>query len=96
MNSTGALILAMTNIPSLAQLKKAVLLSEKLEQLQAELAAILGEKEVKVKANGEPKEKKTKKTRRTMSPEAREKIAAAQRKRWAKSKRAKNAPAAKA
>jgi hypothetical protein len=95
MQSSGALLFTMTNFPSLAQLKKAVLLTERLEQLQAELAAILGEQKVKVKVKAKG-EVKAKKTRRTMSPEAREKIAAAQRKRWAKSKRAIPASAAKA
>jgi len=64
-----------------SQLKKAVIISEKLDDLKAELAAILGGSSAPAKA---PKEKKTK---RTMSPEAREKIAAAQRKRWAKQKK---------
>ena len=65
-----------------SQLKKAVIISEKLDGLKAELAAILGGSSAPTKA---PKEKKAK---RTMSPEAREKIAAAQRKRWAKQKKA--------
>ncbi|HRH94341.1 MAG TPA: hypothetical protein PLB55_00325 [Prosthecobacter sp.] len=69
-------------MPTTAQLKRAVKLSEKLDSLHAELASIMGGSGDGVKA---PKAKKTK---RTMSPEAREKIAAAQKKRWAKQKRA--------
>jgi hypothetical protein len=81
------------NIPSLSQLKRAVLIAEKLEQLEQELADILGQKPGAPKADKGAKPVKAKKTKRTMSPEAREKIAAAQRKRWAKSKRAKKAEA---
>ena len=68
-------------MPTTAQLKKAVIISEKLDELQAELAAILGGSSAPAKAAKEPKAPKAKKTKRTMSPEAREKIAAAQRKR---------------
>ena len=74
-------------MPTTAQLKKAVIISEKLDELQAELAAILGGSSAPAKAAKEPKAPKAKKTKRTMSPEAREKIAAAQRKRWAKQKK---------
>jgi hypothetical protein len=75
-------------MPSTAQLKKAVIISEKLDELQAELAALLGGSSKPAKSSKEPKAPNEKKTKRTMSPEAREKIAAAQRKRWAKSKKA--------
>ena len=75
-------------MPTTAQLKQAVKLSEKLDELQAELASILGGSSAPTKAAKEPKTAKAKKTKRTMSPEAREKIAAAQRKRWAKQKKA--------
>jgi len=78
-----------------AQLKKAVIISEKLDELKAELAAILGASSASAKPAKEPKAPKEKKTKRVMSPEAREKIAAAQRKRWAKSKRAGKKEAAK-
>jgi len=74
-------------MPTTAQLKKAVIISEKLDALHAELAAILGGSSAPAKAAKEPKAPKAKKTKRTMSPEAREKIAAAQRKRWAKQKK---------
>ena len=75
-------------MPTTAELKKAVVISEKLDELQAELAALLGGSSAPAKAAKEPKAPKAKKTKRVMSPEAREKIAAAQRKRWAKSKKA--------
>ena len=75
-------------MPTTSQLRKAVIISEKLDELQAELAAILGGSSAPAKAAKEPKAPKAKKTKRTMSPEAREKIAAAQRKRWAKQKKA--------
>ncbi|MEQ1933843.1 MAG: hypothetical protein ABL962_08190 [Fimbriimonadaceae bacterium] len=65
--------------------KLAAALQEKIEILQTELASILGGSSSSVKSVKEPKAKKTK---RTMSPEAKEKIAAAQRKRWAKQKKA--------
>lgn len=71
-------------MPTTSQLRKAVIISEKLDALEVELAAILGGSSAPAKAVKAPKAKKTK---RTMSPEAREKIAAAQRKRWAKSKK---------
>lgn len=80
--------MATTFFPSVANLKKALKIAEQLEDLEAELAAILGGSSKPAKAAKEPKAPKAKKTKRTMSPEAREKIAAAQRKRWAKSKKA--------
>lgn len=75
-------------MPTTAQLKKAVIISEKLDALEAELAAILGSSSKSAKRVKELKAPKAKKAKRVMSPEAREKIAAAQRKRWAKSKKA--------
>ncbi len=68
--------------------KLAGAIKEKIEGLEAELAALLGGSSATVKKVKEPKAPKAKKTKRTMSPEAREKIAAAQRKRWAKQKKA--------
>lgn len=79
------------NTPSAAQLKRASHLAEKIEELQKELAAILGQTS---ESGGAAKPRKAGKKKRTMSAEAREKIAAAQRKRWAKSKRAKKTEAA--
>lgn len=76
-------------MPTTAQLKKAVSISEKLDALKSELASIMGGSgPTKAKSVKEPKEPKAEKAKRTMSPEAREKIAAAQRKRWAKQKKA--------
>ena len=82
-------------MPTTSQLKRAVIISEKLDALEAELAAILGGSSALAKNAKEPKAPKEKKTKRVMSPEAREKIAAAQRKRWAKTKRADKKEAAK-
>ena len=75
-------------MPTTAQLKQAVVISQKLDALNTELAAILGGSSKPAKTAKEPKAPKAKKTKRTMSPEAREKIASAQRKRWAKQKKA--------
>lgn len=80
--------MATTFSPSVANLKKALKIAEQLEALEAELAALLGGSSKSVKSIKEPKTPKAKKTKRVMSPEAREKIAAAQRKRWAKAKKA--------
>ena len=75
-------------MPTTTQLKQAVKLSEKLDALNAELASILGGSSKPAKTAKEPKALKEKKTKRTMSPEAKEKIAAGQRKRWAKQRKA--------
>lgn len=73
-------------MPTTAQLKQAVQISEKLDVLNAELASILGGSG-STKSVKEPKAKPDgRKKKRTMSPEAREKIAAAQRRRWKKQK----------
>lgn len=74
-----------STMPTTSELKQAVSISEKLDALQAELASIMSGSAKSVKA---PKAPKAKKGKSTMSPEGREKIAAAQRKRWAKSKKA--------
>lgn len=77
------------SLPTVSQLKQALKIAEQLETLEAELAAILGGSSIKRKyTKSDPSAAPLKKTKRTMSPEAREKIAAAQRKRWAKQKRA--------
>lgn len=95
-----------TQSPSLVQLKRALEISEEIQQLEAELAAILGSgvtqtaTSSKAAAAGAPaKGKRGPKGKRFVSPEARAKMAAAQRARWAKSngsKAGKAAPAAKA
>jgi len=75
---------------SVDQLTRALEVTRQIEKLQAELAAIYGGGEVKVGKRG-PKAEKTTPTgrkKRVMSPEAKEKIAAAQRLRWAKQKKA--------
>jgi hypothetical protein len=100
------------HIPSLAEIRRALHLQERLESLKAELADIFGGGTGKrrgrkpgrkigagpVLASGDeaavvpPTTKRgrgRKKAKRVLSPEAREKIAAAQRKRWAKQKRKK-------
>ena len=77
--------------PSIDRLKRAVEVAEQIEKLQSELASILGDKQAVASA---PVAKVAKvaaskpagKGKRTMSPEARERIAAAQRARWAKSR----------
>lgn len=74
--------------PSSSTLKRAAALQEKIETLQKDLASILGGSSVSGKSVKAPKVKPDgRKKKRTMSPEAREKIAAAQRKRWAKQKK---------
>ncbi|MDB6075588.1 MAG: hypothetical protein JWO89_3228 [Verrucomicrobiaceae bacterium] len=81
--------MAATYTPSVDRLKRALKISEEIEILKNELLAVLG-------GSGEAKAKRTytkraagatRTKKRVMSPEAREKIAAAQRKRWAKQKK---------
>ena len=74
--------------PTVANLKRALKIAEQIETLEAELASLMSGSPAAAKGVKEPKAPKPKKTRRAMSPEAREKIAAAQKKRWAKQKRA--------
>ena len=93
----------MANTPNLSldQLKRAVQIHEQIANLEAELARLLGgaigkatgakrgRKPAAATAEaGEAVVTRKKKGKRTMSPEAREKIAAAQRRRWAKQKKA--------
>ncbi|GEP43890.1 hypothetical protein [Brevifollis gellanilyticus] len=92
--------MAKNTVLSLEQLKRAVEIHEQIEKLQAELASLLGQSAgakrgrkpgVKASASSGDAAKATapkKKAKRAMSPEAREKIAQAQKKRWAKSKKA--------
>jgi hypothetical protein len=75
-----------SNTPSISSLKQAIAIAEQIEKLQAQLAALVGGSAPTVtvaKAVGAPRGRRRK---RTLSPEARAKIAAAQRARWAKSK----------
>lgn len=92
--------MAKNTVYSLGQLKRAVQIHEQIEKLQAELAALLGQSGG-AKRGRKPGAKAAmagsdttdtapakKKSKRAMSSESREKIASAQRKRWAKSKKA--------
>jgi hypothetical protein len=81
-------------LPSAAQLKRALSIQEKIEQLNDELAEILGSPSA---SNGTPKGRK----RGGISAAGRARIAAAQRARWAKIKggrkpRRRMSPAARA
>lgn len=69
-------------LPSADQLKRALVISEKIAALEAELASILGNKGGIARGKAPAK-------KRNMSPEARERIASAQRARWAKVRREK-------
>ena len=82
------------NTPSLAQLKRAITISEQIESLQSQLASILGGSAPLVGSAPAPTARKVRKGKRTVSPEARAKMAAAQKARWAK-KKGGEAPAAK-
>jgi hypothetical protein len=70
---------------SVDQLKRAIVIAEQIEKLEAELNQILSGR-ASTQAPTTAKTKAAKTGKRTMSPEARAKIAAAQRARWAKSK----------
>lgn len=89
-----------TQSPSVQQLQRAVQIAEQIEALEQELNSLLSQSApasapAPAKAsqsNGSAKQapaaksKSAGKGKRTMSPETREKIAAAQRARWAKQK----------
>jgi hypothetical protein len=93
----------MTSTPSLQQLQRAIQIAEQIDKLEQELKQVLsaidggwessGRGEEGAVADGS-KEKKApsgngRRKKRVFSPEAREKMAAAQRRRWAKKKRQK-------
>src|ERR1700743_3051429 len=91
----------MSSFPSSQQLKRALNISEQIEALQNELAGIMGAagaasltgkrkytRRAAAAAEGEEAAPKKRK-RAKFSPEARAKIAAAQKARWAKSKKEK-------
>ena len=80
------------NTPSLDQLKRAIAITEQIDALQSQLAAILGGSSSATVPAAAPA--KTRKGKRTVSPEARAKMAVAQRARWALRKGG-AAPAAK-
>ncbi|SKA89059.1 hypothetical protein SAMN02745166_01530 [Prosthecobacter debontii] len=74
------------SLPSVDQLTRALEVTRQIEKLQAELNSILGGN---YKSVGKlPKAEKQGRKKREMSPEAKEKIAAAQRLRWARQKKA--------
>ena len=76
-----------TNLPSIANLKRAIEVAEQIEKLQAQLTSLVGSSaSVAAPAKSISLSPVKKSGKRTMSPEARERIAAAQRARWAKSK----------
>lgn len=84
--------------PYLEKLQRAVAIAEQIQTLEADLASILGDKvSPPAPASAKAPAKKAPRGKRTLSPEARERIAEAQRARWAKSKgAAASAPAAAA
>lgn len=66
---------------TLEQLKRAVEIKEQIEKLEKELKEILGDVEI-----AEAPKRTYRKRKRQMSPEARARIAAAQKARWQKAK----------
>ena len=81
-------------MPTLIQLKQAVTIAEQIEKLQATLSGLIGGSEPVAPAPKVVSTPVAKAGKRTMSAEARARIAAAQRARWAKSKAAAKAPVA--
>jgi len=82
-----------TTIPSAATLRRAIEISERIEKLEAELRSVLSGGSA-ASAPAAPKAAagaKRGKKRRRMSPEARARIVAAQKLRWAKVRAAKAA-----
>ena len=79
-------------MPTLSQLKEAVTIAEQIEALQAKLASLVGGSAPVASAPKAASSPFVKAGKRTMSAEARARIAAAQRARWAKSKGASTAP----
>jgi hypothetical protein len=84
------------HIPTLEQLKRAAQIAEQIAKLEAELQAVLGgaktrgrkpgkaTKSAKATEGSKPEKKSRKKRARNMTPEARARIAEAQKARWAK------------
>lgn len=76
-----------TSTPSLDQLKRATAIAEQIQQLESQLKSILGGASSAPAVAGKlAKVKPAKKGKRTLSPEARARIVAAQKARWAKIK----------
>lgn len=76
--------------PSVDQLKRAIKLSEQIQALEAELAAILGKAGASAPASNPKAAKAARKERKkpVISEEGKARIAAAQRARWARQKKA--------
>jgi len=84
-----------TNNPTIANLQRAVAIAEKIQELESQLASILGSPAQPTVAKARQATTKSVRGRkRTMSPEARARIAAAQKARWAKVKGGKTPAAA--
>ena len=84
--------MATISTPDLDQLKRAVQIAEQIESLEAQLASILSGATTTQRTRSVGVSKGSGASpigggKRVMSPEARERIAAAQRRRWAKAKR---------
>lgn len=80
--------MANTSLPSVDQLTRAIEITKQIDRLQSELAAVLGgDYKAMKKLDKAEKTTPTGRKKRTMTPEAKEKIAAAQRLRWAKQKK---------
>lgn len=75
----------MSTTPSIAELQRAIQIQEQIEKLEAELKAVLGGVTIAAPVKTATVDKPLKK-KRTMSPEARARIVAAQKARWAKIK----------
>jgi hypothetical protein len=84
------------NTPSVVSLRRAIEITEQIEKLEAELKAVLSGSVVApaAPAPATAKPSKPAKKKRTMSPEARARIVAAQKTRWAKVRAEKAAAAA--
>ncbi len=89
-----------THIPTLEQLKRAAGIADEIAKLEAELQSLLGGAKARgrraIKAVGvdaKPAKKTRKKRARNMTPEARARIANAQKARWAKFRKAQKAEA---
>jgi hypothetical protein len=81
--------MAKSSLPSVDQLTHALEITRQIEKLESELASILGGNfKVAKRFAKSDKVTPTGRKKRTMSPEAKEKIAAAQRLRWSKQKKA--------
>ena len=76
-----------THNSTIATLQRAIVIAEQIQKLESELAAILGGSAPSSPAKSkQAAAKPAKKGKRTLSPEARARIAAAQKARWAKVK----------